>query len=631
MSLTVDPIQAIRVDSTVQNLDEKVYMGVNESSPSIVFREFRASSDSNSSSNYSIDIPKGVILDRHLFHKVRVQLDFVGTSTTGVLLNQGYDAFRQFPIAQAKNVESFTINGTAFSGNVSEYILELMKYDKLDEIQEESMTPIMPDQSQQYSDLVASQRSPLNTFANSTGWLVPPRGAFNILSFTNNEQDAQIIAEFVEPVFVSPFLYGKTTGKGMYNLDSLDATVTWNANLAKAFWSHVGDGSAVSTINNIDVTILESSYLTKLVSPSSLQVLPAVQQFNYELINVRPTDISGALVAGATSAPQVTNTISLSSVPSHFMVAIKEKKANRSFLNCDAYASIENVSIYMMNDDGMMSSANKQQLYRTNKFNGYQPSYQEFSGEPMYSPTALGDGQVNGLGGPLLLRVGQDIAVRSPELASGSAGNFDFQLTVTYTNRSARNIEYSIYVYPVWNGVATVWRDQCISQLGVLSKEQVLNALADKNAPSVDMGAVDEGGNFFKGFSDKLKRALPSVIKGIRFGRQAVQKYGPLIGPALGPEALPYQQSALKIADALQSVGLGEGGVMTAGPRKKKATAKKATAKKSAPKKSAPRGRPRKYEPYCRPTRDRGKGVLIGGEGGELMTRSEMQRRLMNY
>lgn len=154
----------------------------------------------------------------------------------------------------------------------------------------------------------------------------------------------------------------------------------------------------------------------------------------------------------------------------------------------------------------------------------------------------------------------------------------------------------SLYVVVVSEGTFTIQNNNAIAQIGVLSKQDVLNS-AKSAQISYNMIKDAYGGDFLSGLKEFGKKAW-----------QGIQKVGKVVGP-VAEKALPIIIKHLpKLLKLLPMIGLGmDGQPLPAGYG-------------APPMGGRKRGRPKK-----RGRKKRG-GVLVGGA---MMSRQDLRRRLM--
>ena len=109
------------------------------------------------------------------------------------------------------------------------------------------MTPTCPDQSQNYSDLIGSIRSPLQGYGDSNDESVMSRGGFAYWEIVSNPVStgaAQALTAVVdlavcEPLFLlSPYFWGCGNGSAFFNVTTMDFNITFLGLAGNRVWSH---------------------------------------------------------------------------------------------------------------------------------------------------------------------------------------------------------------------------------------------------------------------------------------------------------------------------------------------------------------------------------------------------------
>jgi hypothetical protein len=250
---------------------------------------------------------------------------------------------------------------------------------------------------------VPSFNSPFNAFedANCNNNEVP-RGSFKIVSISNNTigdgattRTVTIRVKSVEPLFVSPFLFGeKVEAPGLCGITQINATfqLAGNSPTRLLRWV-VSPNCLTKVITNVSFiqaeTYLEMVYYTP--KPSDLVpatvVTPLATYVNYIL----PTQTGGTKASGISGQLQ-SNSIQLNSYPDKVWVWVddfykfQQNSGNgvaNNLAGCgvaDHYGTINSVAIVLNNASGLLSTYSQEQLYRASYLSGCQQSYSEYSG-----------------------------------------------------------------------------------------------------------------------------------------------------------------------------------------------------------------------------------------------------------
>lgn len=601
MSLALEQVIPVAVANTELNLEQPVFYGVYDSAQTVNHQEIKAISNSNSVSTYNLNPPSPYIaVSRKMYFKGQFTIVFKNSDLDNAqnILQTGFDALRAYPASQCMANLKFTINNSEFSIQLNEVLNELLRY-QYGDFDEDSMTPNVLDESQRFAELKNSIRNPLAAYDNKTG--MPNRGGFVLDSLTNDLNEATIKFTVVEPIMLSPFLSHCRDGKAFFGVQNMSASISWDPNLSR-MWCH--DATSNSKMDSVEVTVGDTAMLVHYMTPSPIKKIPSSLQYNLNVIEPHVTELNKE-IADATQDSIQSNNIQFSSIPNKVYLYVKERRQDRNYTKPDAWCSIDKVNITFAAVTGMLSSAQKQQLYKLNRFNNNNQSWVSWSAEPTYNMNGNLNNKVNGPAGPLCLRFGKDLGLPSPNLAPGVAGTFQFAVQVTFTNRSGSPMYPALYIADSYEGLVTISQNTALQQIAVLSKDDVLDTLSNPQA-MIDEYQSEQirGGSFWSDLSSAVSKALPIVRK----VRGAIQKYAPAVA-AVAPEAAPYALAAKEAADVAEQFGLGiiddYGGYRTKGAKDLKPRKKRA-----APKKSGKKG-----------------GVLIGGKD---MSRAELKRRMMD-
>ena len=541
-SLTASKIEVEPVRTEVTNVDAKPVYEAKLGGVTNTYREVISTSYSNSQATFQANPPSpNTLVDRHVYLKVPVTIDFTGVSAPGAnLLQSGYDAFRAFPLQNVIDNLQVTVNNSKFTIESSEVINELMRfYGEPREQEHLSNSPCFMDQSQEYSQLANTNRNPLAAYGEK-GRGQPGRGGFPYSSFTNNSTDAQVQATLTEPLVISPLLFGGHEGKGIINCQNLSVQINWSPN-ASRIWSH-SDASG-NTLSTVQVTFGQPSLLFRYVTPSPTMSIPDVVDYQLQDVEVYTNELGSEVSAGSTTTLNSSN-IQLNVIPSHLLVYVKKRRNDRTFLDTDSYLPIRAMEMNFANVSGMFSGASQEQLYSIYRDNGGNQSWSEWSAQSMYNAVGGSESVTKGPGGIMALKFGSDIALQDSSLAVGTPGTFNLQLRVTCDNARDSNLFPALYVVPIYEGVLSLSMNQAVQQLSVLSQEDVLDAAKEANKE----GAMSaEGGKVFGDISSSFKKALPWIRK--------ARKAGQIVSSAI---PAPQAQAIKAGLDVAEELGLGE-------------------------------------------------------------------------
>lgn len=165
----------------------------------------------------------------------------------------------------------------------------------------------------------------------------------------------------------------------------------------------------------------------------------------------------------------------------------------------------------------------------------------------MYHLSGSDNNRINGVGSVLQLEFGTDIGLMDVE-APGLDGTYQLQIDVTFKNvNQTEVIEADMYVIVVSEGVFTIQDNRSISQIGVISRQDILDS---QTAPQVDYYDVRNASGLGGDFYGDIKRFAQRFAKGFK-------EYAPKAMKFVKDDVLPIAKEVIKL---LPMLGLGEGG-----------------------------------------------------------------------
>lgn len=545
MSYSVNPLKTVRVIDPLIDVNEEKLYAILRGGSEVTYKTISSTSFSNNSAQFTAPPPSPkIIVDRNIQMRMPITLNFTGTAPGGQnLLQSGFDAFRFMPISQILNVLTVMINNNSVSINMADVIEPLLRYltDCYDKEFEYSTSLGQMDQSQNYNELANTVRNPLGYYGDSNDCVPAGRGAFPYRVLENNNTTAKVEAVLTEPLFLSPMLF-KGLEQGFLGVQNMDFVFNWVSDLSRC-WCH-DDGSGVTDLA-ITVTLGQPQLLFKYITPPQLMEIPRHIEYNYYDVQRYPTSI------GTFTPDEIRKTssqnIQLQSIPRRMYLLGRRTNATRDFKTTDSYLAIESISINWNNRSGLLASATKQDLYRMSRKNGCYLSWNQWSGEDMYLLSGSDNNRMNGVGSVLQIEFGTDLGLMDVE-APGLDGTYQLQVDVTFKNvNKDETITADMYIIVVSEGVFTIQDNRSISQIGVISRQDILDS---QTAPKVDYydvrNAYGLGGDFF----GDLKRFAQRFAKGFK-------EYVPKAMSFVKEDVLPIAKEVIKL---LPMLGLGEGG-----------------------------------------------------------------------
>ncbi len=526
MSLSYQPLNPVLVRDPITQVDSQRDYAILKGGNQVTWKKYTTTSISNSAITWSCPPPSGnVFVDRKQYVLLPVRLIFTAVgANTGNILNPQNDAPRAFPLNGSIETLQAAINGQSFSIFISDMIHALSHYNTDIKLHNKdySLTPTYYDQSQNYNDLLGSNRNPLSGYHNGIDHCPMQRGGFPFTIVQNTPTQAVVDMVICEPLFLSPFYWGCGNAAGFYNVTTMDFNLTFLSN-ANRFWSHnqVAGSNFISNIQAVFSNFTAAfatpfSYvdnqpimLFKYITPDETQVLSPNMPITYPYFDVQryPLDFSTAVTPGASNVTgQInSNNLQLNSIPRMMYVYARTRnqdlyQAGQGANFTDTYLALENINITFANYTGLLSSASKQQLYQIAIKNGCGMTYTQWSGERendtsnWTTPVA----QYGTIGNVLAIEFATDLGLPS-DMCPGLQGQFQLQVNAQFRNTSNANINATLYIVIVSEGSFTIpGLNSATRQLGVITKNDILNA---KSKPGVTYDQIQEsqyggGGNF---------------------------------------------------------------------------------------------------------------------------------------
>lgn len=585
MSNSAVPLNVVGVYEPRMLLDNERTWVVVKGGQQVTYYPFPSTSFSNSQFNFICNPPSAqTVLDRVAFIEVPVSITFTQNASNiqaANLLQPGRDAFRCMPVSSITNTLTATINGFPTNIELSQIIHSLTRYHTPLKVKNGPMSiqPSFEDNYQLYSDADGANNNPLGGYYDACGLAELGRGAYPFTVTVNNASTATITAVLREQVVLPPFLWDGNQAGGLSNLTSLTFNWILNNNLAR-IWSHsdVTDVGGFSTIGAMSVAFSQPSMYLGFITPRLSQPIPPRITYPYFQISRYTTQAQNTLAPNA-SAVYKSNIIQLDSIPRKLYLYMKQSDSviysslRNQISTPDVFMQINNVNITWNNQQGVLSGASPVNLYNFSVQNGYNKTWTEFNGITQRLNGVLGQtADVIGLeGGILCIEMSKDIGLED-NLSEGVLGNFNLQVQMSVTNTNqVVTVTPDLYIVAVYDGTLVISNTSAMASIGVVSKEEVLNAPMSTNISYRELEAI-YGGDFF----GKFKNFLGDV-------NSFLKKYKP-ISTISGMIKHPYAQGISNVASALgygahagagASAGMMDGGVLHGGQNLSKAQMQK--------------------------------------------------------
>lgn len=299
------------------------------------------------------------------------------------------------------------------------------------------------------------------------------------------------------------------------NLRTCVSDVKFAATGQQGPWA--GGGGALISATTTTVPTLYATFLT----PGVDVTIPDVSTVPYCEFP-RYFYSTGAAFTNFASPEIQSQTISLTSIPDMVMVYVKP--ATRGPSQLDQYLPIKKVSVTFDNFSNLCSSYQQCNLYESAVAAGLDMDWHQWRGytqaqypSAIIEATNKGYTQQSGFtqlsGGPILLRMGQDITLQ-PGLAPGCLGNYSFQITVLVDNSKGyyNYVQQPIITIVAINtGFFETMRGQSAIRKTILQMADVAAATSDSGFSKSQLNRMVGRGNYFSGASNMIQRGLSAA------------------------------------------------------------------------------------------------------------------------
>jgi len=565
-----------------------VYKGGQNVTPA----NFPSQSAVNTSSlSFNIQVPsEQTVISRNVLLTADISITITGTPAVGrFLVSYGtLDAFAPFPIQSLMNTMSATINNNTTSVNIKDILAPLAKIISTRQNQvKNSGCPAYPDSYGIYPPETSLYAPSNSNYYPNTGWNnvtdedYEPRGSFFLKSISQQAvgdgttlQSVTIVANFTEPLLLSPFLYGnpQTNNQGMYGVQNLN--FVFNVGTANRVWRWGSLASQSVGANVVLNSITNASLGFRFLTPHPSDLMPSRNVIPYMDLPRYLSTFTNTVANGA-SQTFTSNTIALNQVPDKLIVFIRKPMSQQNNNDTDSFWTLNNISINWNNNSGLLSSASAQQIWQMSNEAGSPQSWIEFSGKSANAflatyvggipltltgtPVTAGTvGNAGGIGDPanygnllptpaldvygeygigtagslVVLDFGRHIQLVEDYYSSGSIGNFNLQVTGTwYYNTYAGNqgapqtnpldptgaptatpasVSQEMVIITVNSGIQVNEKGTTSTFTGILTKQDVLDASAQ---PAIGTSAMERivGGGFLDKIRSVAMKALPML------------------------------------------------------------------------------------------------------------------------
>jgi len=549
-------------DSVIGDITSDIDYAVKSGASQCTFQQFPSTSASNSALIFNVQVPsENTIIGRDMMINTGLTFRFNITNVPAASIAWSYgrtDAMHAFPLNSLFSTATAQINNTTVSINTQDVLPSLLRMNDSRELYRyNSTTPSLPDQAYGlYSQAVGASNSPLGEYSDAAYDVDQvPRGAFpisysvshlvggvgvpNTSLVSSGVTDTWVITVSTvvsEPLILSPFIFGdpEYNQQGFLGINNMTFTLNIDSTCKRLFSSansayttsiqlgSVADANGFKYQPQAFGSILapvgatSPQLLLKLLSsqPSDLieskNIVPYMDFPRY----LTTSALSAPLAAGATTTLTSSN-IQINQIPDLFIINIRKPMTQQTIFDADAFFKVNNISINLNNQSGLLSSATAYDLWRMSVKNGSTQSWAEFSGQASNVDTATGIvSQVATTGSLLIISPAYDLSL--PDyLTCGSLGNYNFQFSVGVTNQFTSAISPELIVITANSGIFTTQQGVSSIYTGILTKEMVLDAKSKQQASAMKSAEVRRmtGGSLMNFLSGVVRKVSPYVMK----------------------------------------------------------------------------------------------------------------------
>jgi hypothetical protein len=300
---------------------------------------------------------------------------------------------------------------------------------------------------------------------------------------------------------ISPLVFGDYDNKAPGFTGITQLNITNNIGNVNRVWRYI-DRTSIAGGGAPDKKVVLKSYDTpkcwlecRFLTAKPDMVMPSVSVSPYAQYNLFKSVLNSPVVNGAVIPTFVSSNIQLSGVPDMAIIFIRQPLSSSAGTYADCYATIKSVSINFNNSSNLCSNFTPQMLWKMSREASSTQSWNEFSGQAMYSPALNTSGiaqqkpvVIGTTGSVVCLKFGEHIALSESWLAPGSMGNYNFQCSVEASNLTGANMTtVELCVIMVNSGVFTSQAGQSSLYTNLLTKTDVLNAQANDAIPSSEL------------------------------------------------------------------------------------------------------------------------------------------------
>jgi len=449
------------------------------------------------------------IIDPYMYVETtyNVVISATGLSAPNTVENylNDYVSYRQYPFNSIISTASVQINNQSITSNPSQFIHALSTtQDFIDnDAFAQSITPIYGDQSQQYSDLVGSIKSPLLSYQSGGEHYSEPRGVFNALWNTTSSGTGTWAFNCTtrEPVYNGMLHQNPHTNReGLAYVNLMNITLNFVGNISRIFSV---DLTTCPGVTSVAVNVTGSTLVMSQLTVPLLQKLPprVLRSFNTLICN----QTQQQPVTSGTSVVIQSQNINVNQIPKKIYVYVANGATDvpTGYGLTDTFFSIQQVSILFNGKSSLMANFSPSDLY--NSCMAEEGSRISFVSSQEFFGTVLTIDPVKLLG---LL----------DNQSSGLIGVFQLQVQATITNIASTTITPTMWVTVANDTILDVDSSGTANLIQGFITEEEIASISDRPAIPAQFRNEDPLGG--KTFLDTLKDIFGKAhdfIKGNKF------------------------------------------------------------------------------------------------------------------
>lgn len=326
----------------------------------------------------------------------------------------------------------------------------------------------------------------------------------------------------VEPLLISPFKWffdGKHDDDTMHGIREFTVTINFDSAGCDRIFRYATDIAAGAIANIMgnryvqcsmsDVNFKPSYLVTQYLSPNAMIGIPEKKCLKNYFYYVNSTTDTQTKLAPGTSYPAFpTQTLIQNAVPQYILLWVKPSQYEKSYgagaanirdMTVGDYCyPIDQISITgMFNENNLMLSFTREQLYQMTVKNGIEADFNVFKGMS-YSAGTL----VPMAGFPILIKPSVDFYLGKPEITCGEAVSFNMTINVTcHSQRAAAEVNNAIInVCQFYSGFLELENGDCQMVMNPVKATDALERQPDHSVPLTDSVSEElSGGNKFMG------------------------------------------------------------------------------------------------------------------------------------